>query len=149
MAFITRLVERVAEKLPRKTFHNIAGAYLTRYRVFDTDACKLFLHNFHRPDEDTELHNHPWAAAIAIVLSGGYVEERKSHLGDRVYKRPVRRFSVNILFADTFHCVASLDRDTWTVMLTGPRVQDWGFWDRLTGEFEQWEDFIRGKGQTP
>lgn len=149
MSIVVRLLKRIAEKLPRKTFHGVAGAYLTRYRVFDTNALKLFVHNFHRPDEDPELHNHPWVVAVALVLSGGYVEERKSYADNRVYKRPVCRFSINILFADTFHRVDSLDPDTWTIMLTGPRIQDWGFWDRRTGDYEQWEEFIRNKGMNP
>ena len=104
----------------------------------------LYLHHFHRSDADLELHNHPWRWAVSLVLAGGYSEERRVEDGDgwRVARRRLGPWRLNFLTADTFHRVDLLERDAWTIFLVGPKAQGWGFWDRETGEYTPWREFI-------
>ena len=100
----------------------------------------LYVHKFHRSDEDGGLHNHPWAWSISFVLAGGYSEERRD--GDRVRRRDVLPFSFNFIGHDDFHRVDLLEKDAWTLFLVGPKVSSWGFWDRETVEFTPWREYI-------
>jgi hypothetical protein len=38
------------------------------------------------------------------------------------------------------------ERGSWSLILMGPVVTSWGFWDRDTGRETPWRDFIRSKG---
>lgn len=142
--------------------------YLTRYYLLggprtegmdpDPDAPRerkkwfgLYLHRFHRSDDATELHNHPWKWAISLVLKAGYVEFRKQEFaGDPwIQYREVRPGALNWLTDRDFHRV-ELDRgDAWTLFLTGPRVQDWGFLALPSMKYTDWRTFCGLKARDP
>jgi hypothetical protein len=105
----------------------------------------LFLHRFHRSDDDGALHNHPWSWAVSLVLAGGYMEERR--VGDKVARRIVRPLSLNFIRGEDYHRVDLIgpDRDAWSLFLVGPRVKTWYFWDRDTKARMQWRSFIEMK----
>lgn len=175
---IQRLLRLLASKLPPpRIIFDRAGVspYLSRWYLFgsptmpdgshpfDPDGSPrdgiqeperpfaVFLHKFHRGDDDLELHNHPWTWAIAIVLSGGYREEYRRGSpegGGSVFFRDCRPLSVNVIHHDTFHRVTLLDTkesESWSLFIAGPREKDWGFWNRSTGVFTQWRAFITRK----
>ena len=100
----------------------------------------LYLHRFHRGDDSPELHNHPWRWAVSLILAGGYVEERRK--GEGVVRHTYRPGALNLLLASTFHRVELLERDAWSLFLVGPKVGHWGFWDRHSGRFEPWREYI-------
>ncbi len=102
----------------------------------------VYLHKFESSDVDLELHNHPWEAK-ALILAGGYLEERRCEHASGAYyvdRFPRRPGQVNALRADTFHRVLLFERDCWTLIKVGERVQTWGFWNRDTGIFIHWKD---------
>ena len=108
----------------------------------------MFLHKFHRGDDDAELHNHPWTWAFALILSGGYIEERRRGAmegGGPVFIREVRPFSLNLIHFDTFHRVELLEKDAWSLFVAGPREGGWSFWNRATGKLTPWREFIDRK----
>ncbi len=112
----------------------------------------IFLHKFHKGDSARELHNHPWAWAFSIVLAGGYREERRSvHPFEggvpRRYRVSARAFpplSINVLHAYDYHRVDLLEekKGCWSIFVAGPRTQSWGFWNRDTGKFTPWREFV-------
>lgn len=111
----------------------------------------LYLHRFHRSDDDTALHNHPWRWAASLILAGGYREERRKveQTEDRVGRPPgeIEAFDykpgdVNVLTSETFHRVDLYEGDAWSLFLTGPKFAGWGFWERETGIFTPWREFI-------
>ncbi len=107
----------------------------------------LYLHRFHRGDDDQELHNHPWRWALSLILVGGYWEERRvsnglPFPGYRVERRIVRPWTFNRIDADDFHRVDLLEEDAWSLFFVGPKFQSWGFWNRETERFMPWRDFI-------
>lgn len=117
---------------------------LPRIRLPYLGTVRPMLHQFHRPDDDRELHNHPWARAWSLILTGSYVEER---LADPVTgttaTKIVRWF--NALTDRDFHRVVSLHGDVFTLFVTGDRVQDWGFYDVGRDEFTPHRDFFKKK----
>jgi hypothetical protein len=102
----------------------------------------LYIHRFHRGDDERELHNHPWKWAVSFILSGGYREERR--FGDEVFVRRILPGTVNVILADDFHRVDLLpgQEDAWSLFLVGPKFKGWGFWNRDTKEFLLWQKFI-------
>ncbi len=143
-----------AAKLPLRVISGESGAYLSRYTLCDLPgAGHIFLHYFHRSDEDATLHNHPWSGA-SLILAGGYREERRytsdreGHVGEHLIStRTYLPGSVNTLAPDTFHRVDLLDpRGCWTLFAVGERVQSWGFWDRVSGVTTPWREALTGRG---
>jgi hypothetical protein len=106
-------------------------------------ALGLYLHRFHRGDADRELHNHPWRWSLALILSGGYVEERRR--GDAVETRFIRPGRLNWIGHDDFHRVDLPTGEAWTLFLAGPKVSSWGFWDRTSGATVPWREFLTQK----
>jgi hypothetical protein len=53
-----------------------------------------------------------------------------------------RPWSLVSIKEDDFHRVDLLEHDSWSLFLAGPRVASWGFWDRETGVFLGWREFI-------
>lgn len=159
---VTRSVETLAEVLPPpRVIYALDGwsPYLSRWYFlgrpkmadgsdpFDQWGNKrpeattgvgptLVLHRFHRGDLERELHNHPVEFAASLVLSGGYIEARRTPDGF-VRSRFVRPGSFNVLRKDDFHRVELLRGTTaWTLFFMMPRSSSWGFWDPLTKAYE-------------
>jgi len=108
--------------------------------IWPKEKWGLYLHRFHRGDDDMELHNHPWDWAISFIFVGGYVEERR--IGDEVTRRKVLPFSLNFIKQNDFHRVELIEKDAWSLFLVGPKNSSWGFWNRDTGKFTPWREFI-------
>lgn len=146
------LLKKFVEKLPSFTIRNQydGSPYLTRWYVWpqgergvkredverDTPF-GVYVHYFHRGDKDRDPHNHPWDHSIAIVLAGGYVEERDGA------KKTFRPGDVNVITKNDFHRVHLLDEKagSWSLFIAGKRVQEWGF--RLDdGDVVPWKEYL-------
>jgi len=112
--------------------------------IYNDYGFGVYLHKFHRSDDDLELHNHPWAWALSLVLAGGYFEERRIE-GREVTTREVRPGRLNWITHGTYHRVDLREDDAWTLFIVGPKTSSWGFWSRDTGVFTEWRDFLRQK----
>jgi hypothetical protein len=180
MSLARRIVETIAGWLPPPRViydHEGKSPYLSRYYLkgrptmpdgsdpFGPDGAPkreavwregigIYLHKFHRGDDDEALHNHPWVWSRSLVLVGGYVEERRIWLNPpaffQVERRIVRPPSWNKIDADDFHRVDLIEKDCWSLFISGPKTgKSWGFWDRWTSQFWPWREFItkvRGNG---
>lgn len=132
---LNRLLYRFSGRLPVR-FIDIDGApYLERYYVGSVCGITAYLHRFVSGDDERQVHDHPWGWAAAIVLAGGYVEERLTALcPDYGWLSTWRRMfpcRINVIRARDFHRVTSPKPGTWTLFITGPRVKSWGFYTRL------------------
>ena len=135
------------------TDYHDGSPYLTRVLLPRIPFFNIrpMLHKFHRPDGDRALHNHPWKWACSVVLAGSYVEERLLpdeaqlyraaglELGPAVETRHVRWW--NVLTDADFHRITELKGAVYTLFISGPRVQEWGFMDG-SGTFTQWRRYI-------
>lgn len=128
------------------------GPYLTRILFPRVLGFRPMLHKFHRPDGDRAIHNHPWRWSMSLVFRGSYTEERKlddeeinGTRAPRTQLRLVRWF--NVLRDTDFHRVTELHgEEVWTLFITGPRVQSWGFLE--DGTFTEWREYIDAKKAT-
>lgn len=143
--------ETLLAVLPQRTIFGNAGEYLTRYKLLHLGKkfVRVYLHKFHRSDEDREHHNHPWKWAVAIVLKGGYVEERM--VAGRMMDFLRTAGSVVVLTGDTYHRVDLLDEEngSWSLFIAGPERDSWNFKNPFTKEIIPWQEFIRRKGLVP
>lgn len=148
------LLKKIVVRLPFRTITDPQGApYLTRWylwpgkprsaedEVTPKAPLAIFIHFFHRSDKDRDQHNHPWAKSWALILKGGYVEER----GDA--RRTFRPGMVNVITKDDYHRVELLDpaRGSWSLFVAGQNVGSWGFRDSETGKHIHWRNYLGGK----
>lgn len=171
MNLMRRLCERASRMFLERQIWDRAGGslYLSRFYILggprDLDAFddkgappedvewsslpfNLYLHKFHRSDDDGALHNHPWGWSVSLILAGGYEEERRvidPQWGWKVIRRKVKPFRLNIILGGTYHRVDLLEKDCWSLFLAGPKTHSWNFWDRLTQEYTPWREFIARK----
>ncbi len=116
--------------------------YLDRLRIVQTPYFGVYLHRLDVPDPGVDLHDHPWPF-VSVILRGGYEEELArtreaplfAQLAERwpTCKRGVERGwragSFHRLRLTECHRITNLHRSpTWTLVITGPRQQSWGFY---------------------
>lgn len=138
------------------TLCGTGGPYLHRFLIDVPDEKPLRLHYFVRPDEDLELHDHPWGdpnkpndpneQSVSLILLGGYDEERLE--GTTIARRIYRRGDLNYIHSTTFHRIDRLHHDfgCWTLFRTAKYYKSWGFWDRNTDVYTPSREFIAAKG---
>lgn len=165
-AVLDKLIELVPERQPepgkkvenpppvwRYTIEDYATGtpYLTRvlFPWIPILGCRPMLHKFHRPDGDRALHNHPWKWSLSVVLAGEYMEDRVLPDESQMYGAPwyearlVRWF--NYLRDTDFHRITELRGNVYTLFVTGPRTQDWGFLSEDATSLDdvvQWRTYI-------
>jgi len=103
--------------------------YLKRWFIIPRNPWfNVYLHHFHRSDDDRALHDHPWIN-ISILLTGSYRE----HMPAGVVKlrhpwRPWAFWRLPMRWPTSSHRVELIDgKRVWTLFLTGPKVRKWGF----------------------
>lgn len=161
------LMVRLSVKLNRPNIifdHEGTGPYLSRYYLFRgprskdgshpfdefgrpkpniirTEGWSVVIHNFHKSDSTTLLHNHGWTWGLSFVLAGGYIEERL--IGDKVIRRTVKPFTFNFIRPHDFHRVDLLEKDAWTLFFRGPRLKEWFYKDRVSHEIVKWNEHVK------
>jgi hypothetical protein len=105
--------------------------YLLRYFIIGwnplTKQAKstMYLHHFLASDPDGEVHSHPWAWGLSLILAGAYREHRCTAGVSTV--RDYEPGSVNVFTADDQHRIELLTPDCWTLFMVGPYLQPWTF----------------------
>lgn len=113
--------------------------YVVRWRI-ETPWFSVRLHHWFAPDDDRAKHDHPWSF-VTFVLKGGYTDSSPS--GDEYLKAPAVRFRS----AEHQHTVFPDEGGAWTVIVTGPKVRQWGFWVR--GKFKKANKYFLTYGHHP
>jgi hypothetical protein len=116
---------------------------MTRWILLEERWGKIMLHHFHRSDEDRERHDHPWNF-WTLILKNGYIEDCPNHFRRLKPFRLYRRLAVHrhrvVLLGDGY----GRERDAWTLVFTGPRIREWGFWT-AAGEWIHYKRFLKEK----
>ena len=119
------------------------GPYLTRRTLFASPWRTVYLHQFHRSDEGTILHDHPWDF-VSVILWGGYWEwtlrpdgeqRREWIFPGEVLRRPANwahRVEVNP------GCLP------WTLVIVTERKRKWGF--HTPSGWVHWKAHLRALG---
>ncbi len=126
-----KLLYKITGHMPCRLIYVNNKPYLERYFLGNILGITLYLHRFVSADTEREVHDHPWAWAFALVLTGGYKEERVAHLdmmsGWSSKMRNMFCGRINILGPSVFHRIGSAKRETYTLFVHGPRIKQWGF----------------------
>jgi hypothetical protein len=114
-------------------FNTVTGViYLQRLRVIGTPWFSIMLHRIRRPDPDPDRHDHPWNF-WSLVLWGSYEEDSGG-----VVKR-VRW--VNRHRAEDTHRITRVFGPVVTLVITGRRRRNWGFWK--DNVFVPWRQYMQ------
>jgi hypothetical protein len=110
---------------------NKGEPYLERYHLFRfPGGGGVYIHRFIDSDPDRGLHDHPWNAAISLVLSGSYKELRLGEENNKkkVVDRVVKAWHLNRINGDDFHrIVMNSNKPVWTLFAHTRKIKDWGF----------------------
>lgn len=108
---------------------HLAG-YMRRW-ILRTPWGTLRVHNILRDDTGTDPHDHPFDFT-SLIVKGGYTETRC--LGPDVRGRlrfswPCRYAAGAVVrrLAKDLHILTDVSPGTWTLVVTGPLVREWGF----------------------
>jgi hypothetical protein len=92
------------------------------------------LHHILSSDDDSLFHNHPYNF-VSFILWGGYTEYKPGSKSRRFHIGNINKSSI-----DEYHRL-ELDRPAWTLVFTGRRQADWGFWSGERGDpFIPWKE---------
>lgn len=135
--------EPVADALIKQaqlTPYTQLDGYMHRWWLFNPRGAvfpglaAIRIHHILRPDAGPHPHNHPWDART-IILRGGYFEERDDGEHLRVAGDTTE------IKATTFHRIVKVSEGgAWTMFITGPKLQDWGF--RTAEGVIPWREYL-------
>lgn len=130
---LARILYRLTATRRCRLIHRGQGErYLERYWLGRWRGVTAYLHRFVAADADEWVHDHPWSWSVAIVLTGGYREERLEHFDPATgWKARLRILGgwrrINLIRGRDFHRIVDSIPETWTLFIHGPRVKGWGF----------------------
>lgn len=123
------------------------NVYMARYRLDlgPLPLGRVYLHNLVREDNDDAPHDHPHGddqkAFDTRILSGGYTEEMPTEryldiFKPRMYGPHSRDLELHTRKAgegvrhppNGFHRIVSVQENTWTLVVLGPKRKSWGFY---------------------
>ena len=94
--------------------------YYRLWAIISKRFGSIRLHNWLADDDHRHMHNHPYAF-VTIVLRGGYTDVTENG------KEVVRAFTWRYRPANHMHSVQDVIPNSWTLLITGPASQRWGF----------------------
>lgn len=129
MTLHNRLMRMTAGK-PMRIIEINGEPYLERYYMGRLFGRQIWLHRFLRNDGERHVHCHPWSA-LSIILTGEYWEEVPGHNEDLSLPDYLHRPApcLNWIPAEKRHRIASVNPDTWSLMIVGKRTgRGWFFY---------------------
>lgn len=113
--------------------------YLERYHLIRLPfGIHIYLHRFVASDPGRALHNHPWRAAISLVLSGQYNETRLTQKSNEteLCKRQLGPGSVNFISGKIYHRINLQQKEeAWTLFIHTASHRSWGFLETQHRQF--------------
>lgn len=129
--WLRRVLYRYTATRPCRIIRIEGRPYMERYFVATVGRYTVYLHRFLNADDERYVHDHPWACARALILCGGYCEERLLYCDPVAgWASRLRRFfpgRINTIKARDFHRLTSMQPETWTLFWHTPRCKRWGF----------------------
>lgn len=117
--------------------------YLARLNVISTPWFGIKIHWINRPDQDRDLHDHPWWF-LSLVLWGSYDEvtpavfEKDGEWFETQKTRRIRWF--NVKRAPQAHRISRVSRHVVTLVINGPKTRDWGFY--TVDGWVRWDHYV-------
>lgn len=111
------------------------NVYMRRISIITTPWFSIKLHRIYRPDQQRDLHDHPWWF-VSFVLWGMYVEDVPHHCTpeccctEETEPRVIRWFNWKRAIDRHSICWTSQPGPILSLVITGPVQRVWGFWTR-------------------
>jgi hypothetical protein len=99
----------------------------------------LRIHHIMQPDQDRDLHDHPWNART-FILHGWYREVRE----DGAIIRRVAGDTARLNFGEYHRITEVSDGGVWTLFVTGKFQGMWGF--KVDGVKVPFREYLAAKG---
>jgi hypothetical protein len=112
--------------------------YVIRWRL-ELPFGSVRIHHWIGPDDDRACHDHPWWF-LTFVLRGAYKDCTPA--GAEMLRAPAVRFRPALYQ----HYVVP-QPSAWTVLVTGPKSRNWGFWP--DGKFVKANKWFFSRGHHP
>jgi hypothetical protein len=100
--------------------------YMRRFVLLIFDF-GIRLHVWKRSDDKRYFHNHPWWF-FTFVLKGSYSDYGLNTKTGAVTIDELKQFSFRFRNADHYHFVKVPPKGAITLVISGPPMQNWGFW---------------------
>ena len=113
--------------------------YVIRWRL-ETKWFSIRLHHWLAPDDDRAFHDHPWSFTT-FVLKGGYTDKNPDE------EQHLKAFTIQHRDAHHKHTVVPDPGGAWTLVFTGPKIRNWGFW--VKGKFVKMNKYFLTYGHHP
>ncbi|GAC70798.1 hypothetical protein [Gordonia soli] len=139
-------LRRLISGRPHQVIGGTDNPYLRRwYLIPRNPVLNVYLHQFLRSDDDRALHDHPWPF-VSLILSGEYdeiTEQGTIHRGrgSIAFRRAEWRHRVQLTEELTTGDLGNGGGPVvrllpcWTLIVTGRRSREWGFWCPARGGF--------------
>lgn len=136
-----RVNRLIRERKPDFVIGGPLAPYLLRWFVIPRNpVLNVYVHEFHRSDDDRALHDHPWIN-LSILITGEYTEHTIRAGG--VHVRRVRRAGDLVARGPRHaHRIELHAGRCRTLFITGPRLRSWGFHCPDAG-WIHWKAFTR------
>jgi hypothetical protein len=113
-----------------------AGVYMRRFRLLDSRRLGIKIHQICRSDQSELFHDHPWSFVSLTLSRRRYTQIRL----DESALQTVDRSRVRRVHATERHRIdVSGGRPCWTLVIHGPRNNEWRFYDRAGHEVRRSE----------
>ena len=125
------------------------------YRPVEGNLLGVYVHLFHRSDEDRARHDHP-RDNVSVLIRNSYTEHMqvapivtcfdppvivcRRDPGDVVFRRAATAHRVEL---DMGNGVPRQPVQVVSVFVTGPKKRDWGFW--CENGWRPWREFTAAK----
>lgn len=113
--------------------------YVIRWLI-ETPIGSIRIHHWLGPDDDRAFHDHPWWF-VTLILKGGYTDHSPNgteylKFGNIRYRPALHR-----------HTVIPDPKGAWTLLITGQKTRDWGFW--WANKFVKANKWFASRGHHP
>lgn len=127
--------------------------YLVRLTILRTPWFQILLHWINLPDQDRDLHDHPWSFC-GFVLSGAYLEEVATPDSSQTLLFDCRRQLVHCWIRKNLseaHRITEVFGHVGPLIFTGPKARSWGFYPQVDPddtdtwrhvEYIKWRDYL-------
>jgi hypothetical protein len=152
---LSKLLKRAinSSRPPDFIIGGLDDPYMLRWYYLRTRFFSIYLHEFHRSDDDVH-HDHPWRSA-SIAL--GYMDRARGFLIEEVAstQRAVIPGDIVVRSAEFAHRIVVVRPGFRTLFFMGPRYREWGFvckkrwvhWKEFTYRDERGSNVWRGCGE--
>lgn len=112
-----------------KTIRSKSGnLHFKRFAIFESRLFSIYVHRLYRSDDDPHMHNHPWSWCGSLVLSGGYVNARRTEDPARTRLDIVGPLDSFVMRPTDYHKIHTIiDGPVTTLFVAGPRLKSWGY----------------------